>query len=125
VRARFAHAGWAPGAAPAPGGATASFSWAHDPDVAWAVGVHEHEGVRYLIKEPYERLLWTMAIPVLIDAAGADGGPDGDAVRAIEHEIGARLAVAERAGWRVEGLFDTARAPAPAGTPAGSPAPAG
>jgi hypothetical protein len=86
--------------------------------VAWAVGVHEHEGVRYLVKEPYERLLWSLALPALLDAAASDGRPDAERVRAVQREIVARLAAAESAGWRVESLFDAARPTVLAGTPA-------
>ena len=35
----------------------APFSWLHDPDMAWLIGVHSYEGVRYFNKELFEQLL--------------------------------------------------------------------
>ncbi|HEY6939254.1 MAG TPA: alpha-amylase family glycosyl hydrolase, partial [Terriglobales bacterium] len=106
VRASFAHAGWAPGAQAAPGRPTVLFSWVHDPDVAWVIGVHEWDSIRYFVKEPYERLLWWMALPALLMLAKKPQ-PDREQVRAVEKQIESRLRAAEQGGYRVEALFET------------------
>jgi glycosidase len=105
LRAALAHAGWAPGAELVPGRSTALFSWVHDPDVAWVIGVHEWDSVRYFVKEPYERLLWWMALPALLMLA-REAQPDRGKVRALERQIEARLRAAAEGGYRVEALFE-------------------
>jgi len=106
VRAAFAHAAWAPGFAASAEHPAGSMSWIHDPDVGWLIGVHEHEGVRYLVKEPFERLLWWMSLPALIEIAGA-AEPDAKKVAALERELNARLEAARQAGYRVEEILDS------------------
>jgi glycosidase len=107
VRAAFAHAAWAPGAESVSIRSAALFSWLHDPDVAWVIGVHEYEGQRYFVKEPYERLLWWMALRALLDVAEH---PDKERIRVIEHEVQARMNAAECAGYQVDALFEQGRA---------------
>jgi len=109
VRAAFAHASWAPGFEPVSQTSTAAFSWLHDPDVAWVIGVHEHEGVRYFVKEPFERLLWWLALRALL-ALAAEPRPDSDKVRALERELEARTRAAAEIGYRVEALLESGRA---------------
>lgn len=104
LRASFAHASWAPGAVTAPGRSSGVFSWLHDPDVAWVIGVHEYEGVRYFNKEAYERLVWWMAVPTLL-AIAAKPKPDEREVRALQQQVEERLQQAAAAGYRVEGLL--------------------
>src|SRR6185369_7729589 len=71
-----------------------------DPDVAWLIGVHEAEGTVYYVKEPFERLLWWLALPSLL--ALAEDTVDRDAVRALERGIAAHARAAAQAGYRVE-----------------------
>jgi glycosidase len=106
IRASFAHVGWAPGAPSVPGRPTALFSWVHDPDVAWVIGVHEWDSIRYFVKEPYQRLLWWMALPALL-ALAKKAQPDREQVRTLGEEIEARVRIAEQGGYRVEALFET------------------
>ncbi len=103
LRAAFAHAGWAPGAERVPG--RPLYSWLQDPDVAWVIGVHEWDGVRYFVKEPYERLLWWMALPALL-ALAQEPHPDREKVRTLERQIEARSRAAAQGGYRVEALFE-------------------
>jgi hypothetical protein len=110
IRAGFAHA--AAGVADARDAAPGAFAWVHDPDVAWAIGVHEHEGVRYFVQEPFERLLWWLALPALLTLA-AERTPDPDVLRDLERQIARRAEAARVAGYRVESLLDSG----PAGTP--------
>ena len=106
VRASFAHAAWSPGSVAAPSQAAGAMSWIHDPDVAWLIGVHEHEGVRYFVKEPYERLLWWMSLRALLEIASATE-TDEQKVRALEQELTVRIEAARQAGYRVEQMLDT------------------
>src|SRR5262249_22786160 len=96
LRASFAHS-----SRTATGG-----SWIQDPDVAWVIGVHQHEGVTYLVQEHLERLLWWMALRDLLEIGGA---PQLDLGRLslIEEEISARMEATKRAGYRVEALDAT------------------
>jgi len=107
VRAAFAHAAWAPGAEAVPGRTSAPFAWIQDPDVAWTIGVHDHDGARYFSKEAFERLQWWLALRALLSLAAA-ARPDPGAVRAIEAQVAARARAAAAAGYRVESLFETA-----------------
>ena len=106
VRASFAHAAWAPGFAADAGPARGVLSWIHDPDVAWLIGVHEHEGVRYFFQEPFERLLWWMSLRALLDLA-AMPTPEPRQVRELERELTSRIEAARQAGYRVEAMLDT------------------
>ena len=106
VRASFAHAAWAPGFAAAAGRPVGAMSWIHDPDVAWLIGVHEHEGTRYFFKEAFERLLWWMSLPALLEIAAAPP-PDAQKIRALERELTSRMEAAKQAGYRVEEMLDT------------------
>jgi hypothetical protein len=71
-----------------------------DPDVAWLIGVHVHEGVRYVAKEPLEQLLWWRALPRLLDLATGDE-PDTEALGALESEIASSARAAAAAGYRL------------------------
>jgi glycosidase len=100
VRVALAHAPSAPGAEPATAVQAAALDWIRDPDAAWLTGVHEYQGVRYFVKEPFERLVWWMALPVLLDLA-ADASPSPQAVRALERDIAAFMRAAAVAGYRL------------------------
>ncbi len=111
VRAAFAHHDWQP-ATPAPETPAARPAWLDDPDVLWLIGAHEHEGAQYIVREPYERMLWWMSLRALLRNA-AQPRPDAAALRAIERGIAARIAGAEAGGWRLEALAEPAARPAP------------
>ncbi len=116
VRATFAHPAFSvePSAAAKPKATTtagtttrkaAPFEWMHDAELAWIIGVHEHEGTRYFNKELFERLLWWMALPGLL-AIAERPEPDLAALRALESQIKARISAAAAAGYRVEALLE-------------------
>ena len=113
VRAAFAHAASAP-RAEGIASAQIPLTWLHDAEVAWLIGVHEYEGVRYLVREPFERLTWWMALPELLDLAA--GTPDRDKIAALENALHTRITAAEQAGYRVEVLLDAAAQPEPTPT---------
>ena len=95
IRASFAHAGKL----------SAPYSWVHDPDVAWVIGVHEHDGEKYLVKEQFEKLLWWMAFRHLLDMA-AESQPEIEKLAELEQEIRTRLETIAEGGYRVEALED-------------------
>ncbi len=41
-----------------------------DPDVRWLTGVHQAQGQDYLVREPYEELLWWLQLPAILRLAG-------------------------------------------------------
>jgi glycosidase len=71
-----------------------------DPDVAWLIGLHDAGGTVYYVKEPFEQLLWWLALPALLDLAAAP--VDRDGARALERSIGVRASSAAQAGYRLE-----------------------
>ncbi|HYX54277.1 MAG TPA: hypothetical protein VE783_12550, partial [Candidatus Limnocylindrales bacterium] len=95
VRASFAHAARL----------SAPFSWVHDPDVSWAMGVHEFEGTAYVVKEYFERLLCWMVFRGLLDIA-EEPEPDLEKFALLAEEIENRSASLARGGYRVEALED-------------------
>ncbi len=102
IRALLAHKPWAPGDDTKK--PRAPFSWLQDPDVAWLIGVHSYQEVRYFGKEPYEQLLWWMALPALLRIAAA-AKVDASAVEVLEEQIQARTKAAADAEYQVDGLF--------------------
>lgn len=107
IRASFAHAAWTPAITPTPRRGPA-LTWEHDPEIAWLIGVHEYEGVRYFVKEPFEQLVWWSALPALLGLAESDK-PDPKALLELGKRVHRRLDVADKSGYRVEALLDAAR----------------
>jgi hypothetical protein len=77
--------------------------WIHDPDVTWLIGMHQHEGVSYLVKEHFERLLWWMTLRDLCNCA-ADPRPDLEQLAAISDGVELILRSVAKGGYRVETL---------------------
>jgi len=81
-----------------------------DPDVRWLTGVHEAEGHDYLVREPYEELLWWLLMPSLLRLAG-ETAPSRAAVEEMSLTVAEALATAEAAGYRIDGLSGSAAEP--------------
>lgn len=96
LRASFAHSSRS----------SAPFSWVHDPDVAWAMGVHQHEGVGYLVKEHFERLLGWMTLRGMLDAV-SQSPPDIEKLVALTEELNSRCLSMQKAGYQVESLEES------------------
>ncbi|MGA2989042.1 MAG: alpha-amylase family glycosyl hydrolase [Candidatus Korobacteraceae bacterium] len=111
VRATFAHAYFADGARRRPSAASGPFTWLHDPDVAWLIGVHRYQDEQFFVKEPFECFLWWMALPSLLRLAEAPTA-DREAVSSLERQLEQSLRAAADAGYRVEALLSL---PSPAG----------
>jgi glycosidase len=75
-----------------------------DPDVRWLTGVHKTEGHAYLVREPYEELLWWLLMPSLLRLAG-EPALDRAAVEKMSKTIEEALASAEAAGYRIDALL--------------------
>jgi glycosidase len=75
-----------------------------DPDVRWLTGIHEAEGRNYLVREPFEELLWWLQLPVLLRFTGR---PEADraAAAAILKGISDAIAAVEAAGYQAERLL--------------------
>ena len=104
IKALLAHRAWAPGEKPKT--TIAPFSWLHDPDVAWLIGVHSYESVRYFNKELFEQLLWWMALPALV-RLGQQSKTDPKRIEALEKQIEVRIRAAAESKFQVESLFET------------------
>jgi glycosidase len=88
----------------------------HDPDVCWLTGVHEAEGHAYLVREPYEELLWWLLMPSLLRLTG-ETSPSRVAVEEMSRTVEEALATAEAAGYRVDLLLAPSAAEAVAEEP--------
>ena len=93
LRASFAHTG----------GLSASMGWIHDPEVAWLIGVHEYDGVSYLVKEHFENFLWWMVFRDLLEVAGSPS-PDRLKIAAISKAVSDRMDAVAKAGYRTDAL---------------------
>jgi hypothetical protein len=83
-----------------------------DPDVRWLTGVHEAGGHAYVVREPYEELLWWLMMPELLRIAGGAqvDRVDRSSLAEMEKTIAEALATAEAAGYRIDALLGTEKA---------------
>jgi glycosidase len=75
-----------------------------DPDVRWLTGVHEAEGHSYLVREPYEELLWWLQMPSLLSLAG-EAAPSRAAAKLMSQGIEEALTAAQAAAYRIDALL--------------------
>jgi hypothetical protein len=89
-----------------------------DPDVRWLCGVHETEGHTYLVREPYEELLWWLLMPSLLRLAG-EPAPSQAAAGQMRNTVEEALATAAAAGYRIDALLGgvDSETPAPDAAP--------
>jgi len=81
-----------------------------DPDVRWLTGAHESNGIWYIVREPYEELLWWMRMPSLLRLA-LESAPSRAAVDAMSRAVSDALAAAEAAGYRIDALVNPTPVP--------------
>ena len=86
-----------------------------DPDVRWLTGVHEAQGHAYLVREPYEELLWWLLMPSLLRLAG-DTVLNRAAIAQMNEIVSEALATAEAADYRIDALLG-----GPSGSDGGQP----
>ena len=70
----------------------------------WLTGVHEADGHSYLVREPYEELLWWLLMPALLRLAG-EPVLDRAAIAEMGRFVDEALASAEAAGYRIDALL--------------------
>ncbi len=74
-----------------------------DPDVRWLTDAHESNGIWYLVREPYEELLWWMLMPSLLRLA-LEATANRAAVDAMSRTVADALSAAGAAGYRIDAL---------------------
>ncbi|WP_157439738.1 alpha-amylase family glycosyl hydrolase [Terracidiphilus gabretensis] len=76
----------------------------HDPDFHWLTGVHEAEGHEYIVREPYEELLWFLQLPDLLSLA-AQPAPNPALLESLSQKVERNLMVLEDAGYRLDKII--------------------
>jgi hypothetical protein len=76
-----------------------------DPDVRWLTGVHESKSQSYLVKEPYEELLWWLQLPTLCKLAAATV-PSRNAMQEIARNVVEAAKSASAAGYSIDALIE-------------------
>jgi hypothetical protein len=66
-------------------------------------GVHDAGGHNYLVKEPFEELLWWLQFPALLKLAG-EASPDRASATAIVRAVADTIAAVEAAGYQADRL---------------------
>ena len=111
-----------PPRAPAAGEHETSFSAAlwRDPDVRWLTGVHEAGGHDYLVKEPFEELIWWLQLPAMLRLA-SKSEPNRPAAAAIAKAVEDAVVTVATAGYQTDRLlaFDRRSRTKDAATPPG------
>ena len=74
-----------------------------DPDVRWLTGVHEAQGQDYLVREPYEELLWWLQLPGILRLAG-EQAVNRKAAKEMSETVEEALNKAESCGYRIDAL---------------------
>ena len=90
-----------------------------DSDVQWLAGVHEAEGHHYVVREPYEELLWWLNMPALLEMA-ARSASGSEAVDQLGNSIDDAIKAMEAAAYRVDEMLrgnEPEAEPEPEGTP--------
>jgi hypothetical protein len=75
-----------------------------DPDVRWLTGVHPAQGQDYLVREPYEELLWWLQLPSILRLAG-EPAVNRKAAKEMSETVEEALNKAEAAGYRIDPLL--------------------
>lgn len=76
----------------------------YDPDLRWLTGVHSADGHEYILRRPYEELLWFLSLPTLLHLAAQPAHYE-IILAALAEEIEESLADLEAAGYRLDKLL--------------------
>jgi glycosidase len=76
-----------------------------DPDICWLTGAHVSEDKTYLVREPYEELIWWLQLPALFHMAAATT-PDRADTLVISKKVVRAHATIEAAGYRIDKLLE-------------------
>jgi glycosidase len=92
----------------------------HDPDFRWLVGVHASEGHEYIVREPYEELLWFLQLPGLLSLTTQ---PACSLIlpKTVVQKVESNLMALEDAGYRLDKLIAPEPIIEPESTPAKEP----
>ncbi len=72
-----------------------------DPDLRWLASVHAAETGEYLVREPYEELLWWLQLPGLLELA-AESAPMAPQAVALVNAVTRALDQTAHAGYRAD-----------------------
>jgi hypothetical protein len=72
-----------------------------DPDLRWLTGLHEDKGRDYLVREPYEELLWWLLLPSLLRLPAQREAAKAEAAL-LREGIEVALEAAEANGYRLD-----------------------
>jgi len=89
-----------------------TLNWLRDPDIAWAIGVHEHEGTSYVVQEHFERFLWFTSLPALCNHA-LDDVTGGEGIIKLQQHLDRHIADVAESGYKADILEDLAAATEP------------
>ena len=76
-----------------------------DTDICWLTGAHVAEGNAYLVREPFEELLWWLELPNLLRLTASPSPQRADA-EAIARRIDRALTALEQASYRLDVLLE-------------------
>ncbi|HWE86034.1 MAG TPA: alpha-amylase family glycosyl hydrolase [Terracidiphilus sp.] len=76
-----------------------------DTDICWLTGAHIADDHTFLVREPYEELLWWLQLPALLHFA-ASPAPQPSQAEMIAASIHDALAAIEKAGYRLDALLE-------------------
>ena len=76
-----------------------------DPDICWLTGAHVADEHTYVVREPYEQLLWWLSLPRLLRLAESPEPHRADAAMILD-DINKALVTLEGAGYRLDELLE-------------------
>jgi glycosidase len=79
-----------------------------DPDVRWLTGVHDAGEFSYLVKEPFQELLWWLQMPAILRLASRTSLGKSD-TESFCTCINDSIVEAEKAGYKLQTLLDNDR----------------
>jgi hypothetical protein len=79
-----------------------------DPDLRWLTGAHQAEGHTYILREPYEELLWWLQLPALLKLA-IEPSPNREVVEQLAATVQSALSTIEAAGYRIDDRISEAK----------------
>ncbi len=100
---------------PEPGAPSLSSEDWKNNDVRWLAGVHNADGCTYLVKEPYERLLWWLLLPALLKDAQPKT-QELSRLGALVEKIRQAETAARTAGYQLEALLKESSKATPVGS---------
>jgi glycosidase len=79
-----------------------------DPDICWLTGAHVSGDHTYVVREPYEQLLWWLSLPRLLRLAESPAPQRADAAIILD-DVNKALAALETANYKLDQLLEPDR----------------